>query len=95
MYGSDQLTALKEALQPAYSGFPKGDQIYKLCLWMLLKKMNIIDMEKKTVTQMALLMSGQFAIPIGACQLSITGLTVEYIVPCEKKKGNWPGMVTL
>lgn len=70
------------------SSFPPRDTIYKLVLWVFLQKLNIIGLRSVTISHMASFTLLE-PIPEGAYMMPMTGLNVEYIVPCNKKDNNW------
>lgn len=82
---------LRRSLGVAGYGLPPKDPIYRLALLLLLKKFDILDLEKKSVTHMmTMIKTTQPVIPEGAHILPVTGLAIEYIIPCKRRTGNWP-----
>lgn len=64
----------------------------KLGLLLFLKKLNVLDLEKRAISHMMNAMSSPNfkLIPEGAIVLDTISLNVEYIMPCKRGQGNWP-----
>lgn len=67
----------------------------KLGLLFFLQKLDVLDLEKRAVTHMMQMVSMSSpgvvkVIPDGAIVFDVTGLNIEYVVPCKRGQGNWP-----